>query len=123
MTLYIVLAVATVLACEIALRLPLVKSLTTLSRTAGRAKTVVTSSAISDTWKERVLPAYAGRILTSSLLLFACLVAIAVPVVIAAALATGSIGAGSAALLEIGPLIVMIAVGVAYISLRRRLVR
>lgn len=112
---------ATVVACEIALRTPLLRTLNSLSGSARKAASLLKSKRISDHWKERMLPAYARRILSASLLLFACLVAIAAPVVLAAMLVTGSLEAGSLYLLRPLPLVLMILVGVAWIWGRRRL--
>lgn len=120
MILLAAIAVATVAACEIALRLPLLAALKRLTGTAARALAVVRSPRISDIWKERILPAYAGRILRASLTLLGCLIAIVAPVVILAGLASGSLAAGSAALMRPGPLAVMLVVGAGYLRLRPR---
>lgn len=122
MILYLVLAVGTVLACEIALRLHPERSLITLSRMAGRSLAVLRSSAISDGWKEKVLPAYAGRIMKASLSLFGCLVLIIAPLLAIAVLATGSLTGGGAVLMRPLVLVLMIAVGVGYVLIRRKVV-
>ncbi|MEM6823831.1 MAG: hypothetical protein AAF566_01860 [Pseudomonadota bacterium] len=114
------IAVATIAACEIALRSPLVRSLGQLTGTSRKAASVVSSGRVSDHWKERVLPAYALRIFSSSLWLLGCLLALAAPVVVAASLLTGSLAAGSAYLVTALPLLVMLFVGVGWIWLRRR---
>lgn len=123
MLLYAVLVPGTLVACEIALRLPLGRVLTTLRTTPRKAARVVGSKRISDDWKEKVLPRYAGQIMGASLLLFVCLIAIALPVIILASVVTGSLGAGSAALLKPLVLVEMIVLGAGYVALRRRLSR
>jgi len=120
MILLIAVAAATLVACEIALRLPLARTLARLSGAARKAVAVVRSPGISDTWKERSLPAYAGRIMTASVVLFGCLLAIAVPVLAAAALATGSLAAGAAALMRPLVLLEMLVLGIGYVWLRTR---
>lgn len=121
--LYALLVPGTILACEVALRLPLGTVLETLRDTPRKAARVVGSKRISDEWKEKVLPRYAGQIMKASLLLLACLVAIALPVIVLATLATGSVAAGSAALLRPLVLLEMIVIGAGYVALRRRLGR
>ena len=123
MILYLAIACGTVLACEIALRLHPERSLSTLSRTAGRATSVLRSSAISDVWKERVLPAYSGRIMRASLVLLVSLLLIIAPLAVLAALATGSLVRGGEVLLQPVPLVLMIVVGAVYIIVRRKLAR
>lgn len=120
MILYPALAVGTVLACEIALRLHPERSLATLGRTAGRSMAVLRSSAISDGWKEKVLPAYAGRIMKASLSLLGCLVLIIAPLIAIAALVMGSLSEGGAVLMRPPVLALMIAVGAAYVLIRRK---
>ncbi len=120
MILLIAVAVATIIACEIALRLPLARVLQTLTGSAKKVMHVIGSSQISDTWKEKTVPAYAGRIMIASLSLFGCLLAIAIPVVIIAALATGSLAEGSAALMRPLILLEMIVIGAGYIWLKAK---
>ena len=120
MMLYAAIVVATVIACELALRLPLVTSVATMNATAGRALRVVRAPRVSDHWKERILPAYAGRLMKASLLLLASVLAIVLPVVLVVTLATGSLGETGAVLLRPVPLGLMIAVGAGYLALRRR---
>lgn len=122
-SLYAALVPGTLVACEIARALPLGRVLGTLRDTPRKAAHVVRSARISDEWKEKVLPAYAGQILKASLLLLACLVAIALPVLLMALLITGSPGAASAALLGPLALVEMIGLGAGYVALRRRFAR
>ncbi len=123
MILYAAIAAATILACEIALRLPLGRLVATLNASSRRAVEVVGARAISDHWKERVLPAYAFRILKASIGVFLCLLAIALPVVAIVALVTGSLDTATAALMRLGPLVFMTALGVGYVWLRLKIAR
>ncbi len=121
MMLWAAIFAGTLAACEIALRLSLGTVLGQLGGTGRKAVHVLGCAAISDDWKEKVLPVYAWRILKASLALFGCLLAIAAPVVILAALAAGSLAAGSAELMRPLPLAAMIVVGAGHVLLRRRL--
>ena len=120
---YAAVAVATVAACELALRLPLRRVLAALVATPRRIAHVIGAKSISDTWKERVLPAYAGRLMGASLGLLALLLVIAAPVVLAAALATGSAQAGGAFLMNLPVLLLMLAGGSLYVFARLKLSR
>jgi len=70
--------IATLAAVEVARMLPLTRALAQARAVSSRAVSVVRANRISDHWKERVLPVYAGRLLGASLKLLACIVAIAV---------------------------------------------
>ena len=120
MMLYAAIVAATVIACEIALRLPLVTSVATMSATAGRALRVMRAPRVSDHWKERILPAYAGRLLKASLLLLASVLGIVLPVVLVVTLATGSLAETGVVSLRPVPLGLMIAGWAGYLALRRR---
>lgn len=117
---WIGLVLGTIAAVEIAIRLPLGRTLASLKRVSRRSMWVVSSKRISDDWKEKALPAYAGRMFGGSLRLFGILLAIATPVVALAAVTTGSLAEGSAVLLRPLALGLMIAVGIGYVTLRRR---
>lgn len=60
-------SISVILAVEVACRVPLIGVVSRLLLTARKAGQVVSSSGISDHWKERVLPRYAGRIFRGSL--------------------------------------------------------
>ena len=117
---FVVVAIGTVLAVEIALRSPLLRALRRLKVLSRKAGSVVLSQRISDHWKERVLPAYAGRIMSASLGMFLWLVAVAAPLVASVALVFGSLAEGSAFLLRPVPLVLVTVVGIAWIAGRTR---
>jgi hypothetical protein len=119
--LHVAIATATLIACEIALRLPIADILGTLTRTPRRIAAVIRSPSISDIRKEKVLPAYAGRMAKASVKLLLCVLAIAAPVVVAATLVTGSLADGAATLMTSASLVVMIVIGAAYVIVRRRI--
>lgn len=120
---YVAIAVATAAACELALRLPLRRVLASLTATPRRIAHVIGAKSISDTWKERVLPVYAGRLMGASLGLLGLLLVIAAPVVLAAALATGSPQAAGELLMSLPVLLLMLAGGAIYVVARTRLGR
>lgn len=60
---WLLAAIATVVAVEIALRTPLSKTVSRWQATAARAMRVVSSRVVSDHWKEIVIPTYALRML------------------------------------------------------------
>ena len=66
-----VLALGTVLVVESFLRLPLMASVKNLQVLLGKILGTLKSSTISDHWKEKVLPAYAGKLFIISIKLFA----------------------------------------------------
>jgi hypothetical protein len=118
---YVVVLPATLIACEVACRLPLGRVLAILRKTPRKVARVIGSSRISDEWKEKFLPRYACRILSASLLLFACLIAVAAPVLLGAVAVTGSVASGSALLLQPAVLLEMVVSGAGYVMLRRHL--
>ena len=61
------IGLATLATCELFLRLPVLGRVRQVADTAARAGRLVTNSAVSDHWKERVLPRYALRVGMGSL--------------------------------------------------------
>ncbi|WP_299203972.1 hypothetical protein [uncultured Tateyamaria sp.] len=78
----ILLALATILAVEVALRVRLDKALPRAIQSSKRAVQIIGARHISDHWKEKALPVYAMRIFGASMLLFVMLMAILMPFVI-----------------------------------------
>ena len=78
----ILLALATILAVEVALHVPLDKTVPRAIQSGKRAVQIIGARHISDHWKEKALPAYAMRIFGASMLLFVMLMAILMPFVI-----------------------------------------
>ena len=68
--------VVSVLAVECALRLPLLSAGARIAEVSRKAGRVMTSSAISDHWKEKVLLVYAGRTFRNVGLFLVCLAAL-----------------------------------------------
>lgn len=80
--------VATVAAVEIFYRIPFLERVGNLSGIVTKTVHTVRSPKISDHWKERVLLAYSGKLMTTSLTLFLMILVILIPVAI-----VGAIGA------------------------------
>lgn len=117
----LLVAAATVVTCEIVLRCPLPRHLAKMAVYARKAAALVRSGQVSDHWKERILPTYAGRIMAASLGLLFWLCVVALPLIGVAVLVKGSLAAGTAWLIEIVPLCVMTSVAAVWIWGRRRL--
>ena len=74
---WVLIGLATVATCELFLRLPVLGRVRKAADTAARAGRLVANPAVSDHWKERILPRYALRVALGSLtslayLLVAC---------------------------------------------------
>ena len=76
--LFLAAIVATLAAVEAVRYLPLGHAIGQMRRTGMRAVFVLRSRAISEHWKERVLPVYAMRLFRSALVLLLCILALAV---------------------------------------------
>lgn len=70
----LIVAPATIVAVHIFLLLPFFSVLHGLQRASHKSIHLITSSAISDHWKEKILPAYAGAIAKNALILGGLLV-------------------------------------------------
>lgn len=72
---------------ELFMRLPVRAALTDLQRLTGRIMAVLRSGRISDHWKEKILPVYAGRLFRLTVRIALCLLAAFVPLLVLLALA------------------------------------
>ena len=117
------LGVMTLAGCELAFRLPVLESISSFRRNIAQSWAVLRSSRISDTWKERVLPAYAGRMLALSFMFLGYLMLILAPLAIGGLLAFDSPRAFLAALADYRTVLAMMAAAIAFAVARTRLVR
>lgn len=114
---------ASCLAAELLSRLPFERIVSSMAQCARLAGRVISSRRISDHWKERILPAYAGRMATHTLMLTLYFAALA-GLVSVALLAADAITPGTAGLITSGKgLVASFAVATAYYLLRRRFAR
>jgi hypothetical protein len=67
---WILLAIGTICVVECFIRSPLLSKVKQLTGLLGKISGVLRSSSISDHWKEKILPVYAGKLLSSSIVLF-----------------------------------------------------
>jgi len=120
---WVLLVIGAVVASELLLRLPMAKELGRVRTSSQKATRLLRSSAISDHWKEKILPVYAFRIGRGSMLLFAMLIVVISPVVLLGIFAEGGIPGFVAELMTPLAIIAMILISVAYIVLRRKVAR
>jgi len=81
---WIFIVVGTIAVVEAFLALPFIRKAREMVALVNRIGKTLRSSKISDHWKEKVLPVYAGRMFLLSLTLFVLLIAALVPMAIAA---------------------------------------
>ena len=95
---YLAVSLITIVAVELFLRLPLARLVRELAAVLQKVTRVITSSAISDHWKEKVLLHYAGSIALTTLRIGAVLGGIGLVVFILCLLADMLPGAGPSTL-------------------------
>jgi len=117
------LILAAVLASELLLRLPLPETIRRANGAARKSARLLQSRRISDHWKEKMLPAYAMTIAANSLLFFALLCVVVLPVVLIGFSDPGGMGGWLAALVQPVNIAVLCAVSILYVILRSRLRR
>jgi hypothetical protein len=122
---YLAVSLITIVAVELFLRLPLARLVRELAAVLQKVTRVITSSAISDHWKEKVLLRYAGSIALSTLRIGAVLGGIGLVVFILCLLADMLPGAGPSTL-EVfaswGGIALATGISVVYYLARSRLV-
>jgi hypothetical protein len=84
---WFLLVIGTILVVECFLRTPLLDSVKALQGLLGKIMATLKSSAISDHWKEKVLPVYAGRLFSLSIKLFMLVLIALLPMIAIAVLA------------------------------------
>lgn len=115
------LAVATIAAVELVLRLDIADTIRRLLAVVRKVLRIMQSDAISDHWKERAMLAYSGQMFSASLMLLAMLLLAVSPFAILAAVGIW-IDMPLLALLMSGTgVLVCAAIACAYLPLRRRL--
>ena len=81
---WVFIVVGTIAVVEAFLAQPFIKKAREMVALVNRIGKTLRSSKISDHWKEKVLPVYAGRMFLLSLTLFVLLIAALVPMAVAA---------------------------------------
>ena len=81
---WIFVIVGTIAVVEAFLALPFIRKVRELIDLVNRIGKTIRSSSISDHWKEKILPVYAGKMFLLSITLFALLIAALAPMGVAA---------------------------------------
>lgn len=115
------LAIATIAAVELVLRLDMAGTLRRLLKVLRKVLRMMQSDAISDHWKERAMLAYSGQMFSASLRLLAMLLLAVSPFAILAAVGTWMDMPLPALLMSGTGVLVSLAIACAYLPLRRRL--
>lgn len=120
---WVLLLIAGALACELFLALPLMATIRRATSMAGRARGLLQSKRISDHWKERMLPVYAGRIAGNSFKFFLYLCLVLVAVLLVGVLSPGGVRAWLGFLER--PLVIgaLCALSIPYMIVRSRMPR
>jgi hypothetical protein len=112
--------VSAMISTEVALRLPLVRTLHTMTGIVQAARRVLFSRNVSDRWKEIVLPVYAFRIFLSSLAIPLLLTAILAPVIVASILLSPSLSAALDYITNVPNLLLITITSIVYLVVRMR---
>ncbi|MGK0170237.1 MAG: hypothetical protein ACI9W2_001962 [Gammaproteobacteria bacterium] len=122
MSLILVLSLtATLVACELARRLPFGGILLRIFGLLGNSVRVIRSRAISDHWKEKVLVAYAWRTAVSTVMLVLMMAVIVTPFLLIGFIAEGGFAALAALTLSTKFLLGATVIAVGYVFVRRKL--
>lgn len=120
MLVWFLLVLTSVLAVEVALRLPLSTTLSRLAKHGQRAAHILRSSRISDHWKEKAIPKHAFRIFKASLQLLVFLVLVLAPFIILDLLGRAVEADLLENLVTVWGTLASILIAFIYIALRRR---
>jgi hypothetical protein len=121
--LWIRLLLSAILASELILRLPLLQTIGKARVAAAKSARLLQSRRVSDHWKERMLPVYAGVIARNSLVFFGLLCAAILPVVLIGLGYPGGPAGWIAALMRPVNLMMLFGLSVLYLVVRTRLIR
>ena len=118
---WLLLVLAAVVACELFLRLPLMATIKQATSTAAKASAVLRAKRVSDHWKERILPVYAGKIAANSLKFFLYLCVILGAVVVFGLVAPGGLVGWIGFLARPLVILVLCALSIPYMIVRSRM--
>lgn len=120
---WIRLLLSAVVASELLVRLPLMPTIRKARGAAEKSARLLRSRRVSDHWKERMLPVYAGVIARNSAVFFGLLCAAILPVALFGIGHPGGLGGWIAALMQPVNLAVLFGLSVLYLVVRSRVVR
>ena len=112
--------VPAMISSELALRLPLVRTVHTMTGIMQAARRVLFSRNVSDRWKEIVLPVYAFRIFLNSLTMALLLTAILAPIIVASILLSPSRSAALDYITDAPNLLLIAITSIVYLAVRIR---
>ena len=112
--------VSAMISTEVALRLPLVRTLHKMTCIVQAARRVLFSRNVSDRRKEIILPVYAFRIFLSSLAIPLLLTAILAPVIVASILLSPSLSAALDYITNVPNLLLIAITSIIYLAVRIR---
>ena len=118
---WVLSAISALIASELFLRLPIMRQLAEVGSTAKKSMHLLGAKAISDHWKEKVLPTYALKIGKAAVIFFALLCVALSPVVLAGFLYPTGMTAWLGDILAPLVLVFLFVVSVGYMVLRSRL--
>ena len=117
---WVFLGLASFLASELFLRLPILSCFKTASQTARKSASTISNKAISDHWKEMILPAYAGRIAKNSVLGLVYLLLALTPFLVIGLFMEGGLSALSQLMLSLPVLLFVMVLSLGYIWIRSK---
>ncbi len=116
---WLLVIVASVLASELLMALPILSTIARVLRFARKAAHLVSSKRISDSWKERIVPVYALHIIRGSLMFLAMLLLVLTPFLAVGIL--GGLAAWSEMMLRPEVMAAICVISVGWILLRRKI--
>lgn len=117
---WLLAVIGAIVSSELIFRLPILPQVRTMTGATAKAARTIRSARISDHWKERALPAFAGRLMFSSVAFFGLLVIAVTPTILLGVFVDGGIPAWLGQLVRPAVLGVLIGVSVLYILLRKK---
>ena len=118
---WLTLVIATILSCELFVRLPLLSTLNKLWQVFEKIWFTLGSRSISDHWKERVLPVYGLRIVSFSIQGFALLLLALLPFAVASMASKAMNFKFIQLVTGVGGIAAITAIAWAYLAVRKKL--
>jgi hypothetical protein len=115
--------VSAVVASELLVRFPLIPALGRARAAADKSGRLLRSKRVSDHWKERMLPVYAGAIARNSLIFFGLLCVAILPVILIGYGYPGGLTAWLSVLMKPVSIALLCALSILYLIVRTRLAR
>ena len=117
---WLLLVIATVGAVELLFRLSVLQKAAMLTQIAGKAAKTINAPKVSDHWKEQAIPAYAGRMMATSVQFFVLLIVVVSPFALLSFIPFGASAPFAEFILSLPGIIGSIVIAGAYVVLRKR---